>query len=459
MALTSPLPTGRAMPTPTPPLRAVPPTGDTYLFASDNGPHISWLSMALQRRGTVVPVSMTSKALDERIAALNPQAVFLDFSVAQSAAATEVHQQLKRDWPELTLLATGSSIEPAAMLAALRAGVADFVDLAGSMTEVHATLDGLMQRRTAELARVRGRSVALLGARAGLGVTTLATNMALLMQEALARQPHAGGGQSPAIASFIPSNSPSRPAVVEPVRGVALLDLGLPARDGLLYLDTPSTFSFVDGVHNLRRLDPTLVQTAIARHASGTAILPLPASLAQVRDISHADSVTLIRRMADFFDYQIADLGGFTSTDFIAQSVQEADKTWVVCDQSIGSIVSTANLLRELQSRGLDPQRFFLVVNKFDSNVGISARDIAGRLGLPLAHTLPMRRTALLSAGGRGEVLARASRNDPYVVAVQGMVRALQREYGAIDTPVPPESPWAQFMAQLTGKWKSARES
>jgi pilus assembly protein CpaE len=426
----------------TPLMSSAPPTGDTFLFASDNGANISLLVNALQRRGVVEPVALAVSALDERIAALSPQAVFLDFSGTQAVAAAEVHRQLKRDWPALAILGAGSSAEPAAMLGALRSGVDDFIDVTAAMAEINATLAALLQRRSAALARVRGRTVALLGARGGLGVTTLATNMALLLQDAIARRP-------------VCTNAAG---AVEPPRGAALLDLGLPARDGLLHLDMQSSFSFVDGVHNLRRLDQTLVQTAIAHHTSGVAVLPLPASLAQVRDISHADSATLVRRMADFFDYQVTDLGGFSAIDFIAQAVQEADKAWVVCDQSLGGIVSTANLLRELQARGIEPQRFSLVVNKLDANVGISARDIAGRLGLPLAHVLPMRRTALLAAGGRGEVLARAARNDPYVLAVQGMVRSLQREYTPGDMSAVAESPWAAFMAQLTGRWKSARE-
>ncbi len=412
---------------------------DTYLFASNSGVNITWLLHALQRSGTVVPVTLSSEMLDERIAALNPQAVFLDFSKEQAITAAEVHRLLKRDWPSLPILGTGSAAEPATMLAALRAGVDDFVDMAAPAQDVTSTLRALLDKRSAQQASTRGRTIALLGARAGLGVTTLATNLALMLQDLVMRA----------------STSP----VSQPRRSVALLDLGLPARDGLLYLDTQSSFSFVDGVHNLRRLDQTLVQTAFAHHTGGAVVLPLPSSLAQVREISHADSVALIKRLGDFFDFQITDLGGFSTLDFIAQTVQEADKTWVVCDQSIGAIVSTASLLKDLQARGIEPQRFALVVNKLDQGVGLTARDIAARLGLPLAHALPMRRTALLSAANRGEVLSRVARNDPYVQAVLGMAKGLHREYTDAAKNPPPESAWSTFMAQLTGKWKSAKES
>lgn len=369
----------------------------TCVFASDSGSQIAWLADALQHFGAVEPAAMTLQALEERIAASQPRALFIDFSTRNAATAAALLRDIRRAWPTLAIVGAGAGSDPATMLAGLRAGVDDFIDTAAPPREAAATLVALLERRSAQHQPVRGRTVALLGARAGLGTTTLAASLALLMQESTS--------------------------------GAALLDLGLPARDGLLYLDTQSSFSFVDGVHNLRRIDQTLVHTAVAHHADGAAVLPLPASLAQIREISHADSAALVRRLADYFDYQFIDLGGFTAADFIARTVGEADRIWVVCDQSIGGIISTSNLLGELETRGVDLQRLSLVVNMIDATTSLAARDIAARLQLPLAHVLPMRRSALLAAAARGEMLVTTARNDPYAQAVQAMVNALHREF------------------------------
>ncbi|MDH6591318.1 pilus assembly protein CpaE [Variovorax sp. TBS-050B] len=423
------------------PRDSLPETGaETYLFASVNGSHITWLTDTLGRVGSVVVLEPDAKSIDDRIAMLGPAAVFIDFSPDQIAAAGKLHERLKRDWPALPVLATGLSAEPAAMLAALRAGVDDFVDISAPPAEAVATLRALLDKRASLQGGQRGCTLALLGARGGLGVTTLAASLALALHEHLAH---------------LPARPPGRSAR----QGVALLDLGLPARDGLLYLDTQSGFSFVDGVRNLRRLDQTLLHTALAHHASGVAVLPLPASLAQVREISHADSVALIRRLADFFDFQIADLGGFSTVDFMAQTVREAQQTWVVCDQSIGAIVSTANLLKELRTRGVDVARLALVVNKFDKNVGLSAKDIAERLELPLRHVLPARSAALLAAASRGEMLVRTARSDPYAQSVIGLARGLTQEYMSVTGQPPPKDPrWAALMSQITGFWKSSHQ-
>ncbi|WP_255221174.1 AAA family ATPase [Variovorax boronicumulans] len=414
---------------------------ETYLFASPHGKHITWLTDALGRQGTVVMLSPDANSLDERIALLGPAAIFIDFSGDHAGTASELHQRLKRDWPALPVLAAGVSAEPASMLAALRAGVDDFIDMSAPATDAVTTLRKLLDRRgSGPQDGTRGYTLSLLGARSGIGVTTLATSLSLLLNDQLSQAAKQAG----------PRNSR---------QGVALLDLGLPSRDGLLYLDTQSSFSFVDGVRNLRRLDQTLLQTALAHHASGVAVLPLPTSLAQVREISHADSVALIKRLCDFFDFQVADLGGFSTIDFVAQTVKATQRSLVVCDQSIGAIVSTANMLKELRARGVETERLSLVVNKFDHQVGLPAKDIAARLELPLHHVLPARGTQLMAAASRGEMLVRTARNDAYSQAVASLARGLKQEY----MPDPGHSPtresgWATRISQLVGLRKSSSE-
>lgn len=421
-----------SMPTP---LQASVQGRGVYLFASDNGEHAVWLNAALGQLGQVTTVALDERSLHDHIQASAPRSVFLDFSGDQALRSTRLAASLRRDWPELLLIGTGHANEANTTLAALRAGVDDFLDVDGPTSEVLPVLQDLMARRQGARAapQTKGHTVALLGARAGLGVSTLACNLAALLQAQRSAR--------------TPMQMPHR-------QGVALLDLGLPARDGLLYLGLKSEFSFVDGVQNLHRLDTTLLQTALAQHDSGAAVLPLPANLAHIREISHAESVSLVQRLTEFFDLQIADLGGFTSIDFVAQMARSADKIWVVCDQSIGGIVSTAALLHDLRDHDVNLQQVSLVVNKFEPFVNLTALDIANQLGLPLAHVLPARASALLSASCQGQLLARTARNDPYVAAVGQMVRSLMP---LVDGSTPPEG--ADFagrtprVTQMLNKW------
>lgn len=408
-----------------------------YLYASDKGEHAGWLNAALGSLGQVTTVALDERVLGERIAASHPRLVFLDFSGEQALRSTRLAAALRRDWPELLLIGTGHATETNTTLTALRAGVDDFLDLDGPTSEVLSVLQDLMARRQGtRTQQTKGRTLALLGARGGLGVSTLACNLSAVLQDHRA-----------AALSRVPGRTAQR-------QGVALLDLGLPVRDALLYLGLKSEFSFVDGVHNLHRLDPTLLHTALAQHTCGAAVLPLPTDLAQIREISHAESVSLIQRLTDFFDVQIADLGGFTTVDFVAQVAREADQIWVVCDQSIGGIVSTAALLRELREHDVSMQRVSLVVNRFEPFVNLAALDIANQLGLPLGHVLPARAAALLAASCQGQLIARTARNDPYMQAVGQMARCLLPwiEGGAPQDGGDPHQK-GHGVAQMLNKW------
>ncbi|WP_372659734.1 histidine kinase, partial [Hydrogenophaga sp.] len=350
-----------------------------YLYASPNSDNIRWMTGALADTGLVVALERNESVVAEGVATHQPQCVFLDYSdQGPWTCDGSITRSIRKNWPHVLVIATGDAGDTNSMIAALRNGVDDFVFVNSEPESVKSAIDVLVSRRKSEQVEVRGQTLALLGARAGMGVSTLASNLAIALQDACGFAP--GQVQHPA------------------PQGVALLDLGLPARDSLLYLGQQSSFSFVEGVKNLQRLDRTLLQTALAHDSNGTAILPLPASLSEIKGISYSESVSLIRRMADFYDFLITDLGGFGLNDIVAQTVRDADKVWVVCDQSMGGIVSTAQLLRVLQERGLDIQRFRLIVNKFNPNIHLPAEDVASRLGVALGHVIPERSTALLTA-------------------------------------------------------------
>jgi pilus assembly protein CpaE len=208
-------------------------------------------------------------------------------------------------------------------------------------------------------------------------------------------------------------------------RQTALFDLGLPAGDGSLLLNTRSEFNFVEAVRNLRRFDQTFVHTALSHHPSGLALTSLPPNLADMREVSYSSSISLFNRLRAFFDQQIVDLGGFSNSEFIAHVVQAADETWLLCDQGVASIVSAVGVLDALREEGVDVSQVRLLVNRFDPDLGLTAAQIAQRLDIPLLGTLPERRVPLGQAVNQGQLLIDASARDPYVRALEPLVERL----------------------------------
>ncbi|CAB3731073.1 hypothetical protein LMG24238_05742 [Paraburkholderia sediminicola] len=369
---------------------------DSFVFASLVDEHVRWLVETLIAAGRVEAVTLDPATLTQRIAVLNPSLVFIDFSGGRAAAASAAASTVRAAYPGLQIVAIGSLAEPESAIAALRAGVRDFIDLsapaADALRITHQVIDNLV-----EPVSRHGRVTALVGARIGMGVSTLAANLAVMLQR----------------------------RDVEQGRQAALLDLGLPAGDGSLLLNTRSEFHFVEAVRNLRRFDQTFVHTALSHHASGLAFTSLPPNLAEMREVSYSSSISLLNRLRAFFDQQIVDLGGFSSSEFIAHVVQSADETWLVCDQGVASIVSAVGVLDSLREEGIDLGNVRLIVNKFDPDLGLSAVQIGQRLEIPLLATLPERRVALGQTANQGHLLVEAAVRDPYVRALEPLIERL----------------------------------
>jgi pilus assembly protein CpaE len=374
----------------------------------------AWLTRALGTLGQIEHVPFDPVALVPRIVALGGSLVFVDFGHTQLEAprasvenATAMAAAVRDTFPGLAIVALGSLQHSDGAVAALRAGVRDFIDTAGDPEEAVRITKQLLEQASLSAQALRvanrhGKITVLLGARVGVGVSTLAANLAVKLQN----------------------------RDVAALRTAALLDLGIPAADSSVLLDTQSEFNFVDAVRNLRRFDQTFVHTAFSRHASGLAVTTLPTDLASMREVSYASAVSLLNRLRTFFDHQLVDLGGFTNLEFISQVVRAADNVWLVCDPNVASAVSAVELLEGLREYDAEPhanapQKIQVIVNKFDATLHFGAGQIAERLGLSLLAVLPSRTQALGRAVNQGQLLADIAERDPYVRALDSLLARL----------------------------------
>ncbi|KVC58768.1 fimbrial protein [Burkholderia stagnalis] len=398
---------------------AEPAVTDYFVCASQQDRHVDWLGETLVSAGAVEAASLEPGALAQRIAGLNPAIVFIDFSGA-SVAASAAAAAVRVAHPGLPVVALGTLAEPESALAALRAGVHDFIDVSGAPDDALRITRALLEHASGEPANRHGKLVALLGARAGMGVSTLAANLSVWLH----RRGASSASGTAADGAAAPGGATGATAAPRN-RQTALVDLGLPAGDSALFLNTRCEFHFVEAVRNLRRIDRTFVNTALTRHASGVALTTLPPNLADLRDVSYASCVGLLNRLRAFFDQQIVDLGGFSNHEFVAQIAAAADEAWLVCDQGVASIVSAVDLLDALRDAGIDTGKLRLVVNQYDPALGLTPGQIADRLGIALLATLPARRVPIGHAANQGRLIVETAERDPYVRALEPLAERL----------------------------------
>lgn len=401
-----------------------------FVLCSENNDQAEWLGNTLGKWGTLWQEGSEPEVLLTRVIALNPLLVLLDFSGHVPALEGEVSlrsenrmgainraidlaRALKIIAPNLPLVAIGTMAFPEGAIAAWRAGLSDFIDISAPSDEAREVVQRVLSNAPVSapvpapvpVQVKRGQLVTLLGARPGVGSSTLSAHLADLFQR---RVQSRSGGKAVAAASR-----------------VALLDLGLPAGDGKLYLSTHGNFDFAEAVRNLRRLDETLVNTALARSAGGVTVISLPFNLSDMRTVSHHDALELLDRLRTYFDVLIADLGGFSNQEFVTNLAGASDHVWLVSDQSVGALVSLADTLTVLGEALPGDRKRQVIVSRYDERFGMGAMQIAERFGLPLLAILPERTRKLLSSANRGKLLHEVAPQDSYVKAIEGLVDQL----------------------------------
>ncbi|WP_312462147.1 pilus assembly protein CpaE, partial [Comamonas sp.] len=361
-------------------------------------------------------VAQSLYTIAEQVQQLQPHAVLVQFDGANVDAATALVAQLQQAFPHIPRLAIGHAQEAPCLLAALRAGVQDFLDLDAPLEPAQRVVSQLLARpaavdhRRADTAPI----TALLSARAGLGCSLLASHLAWQLQDGLSP---AHGAKATAPASQAPDAQSLH---------TLLLDMGSSGGDCAIYLNTPGEFSLADALSQQRRLDKRMAASALSRHPSGLRLLTMPRH-ATPPVAGEIDA--LVQRLGQYFEHLVLDLGADTPVPVMAEVLPQASEVWLVCDQSVASVVWTAELLQQLQAMGVAADRIELLVNRHDSRLELAATHMAAQLQLPLLGRIPERRRPLMQEVNRGQLLQAQRRSEPYVKAVAQLADQLLAEH------------------------------
>ena len=135
------------------------------------------------RRGYLITKGQGTGALDMLLLELNELRPHQTFARVR---------ELLGSTPELEVFLTASRIDPQLLLEAFRVGVKEFLSQPLTRQEVEPALARFEERFNAKVAgsdRQFGRVVSVIGARGGVGVSTVTTNMATSVQQVSKGEP------------------------------------------------------------------------------------------------------------------------------------------------------------------------------------------------------------------------------------------------------------------------------
>jgi pilus assembly protein CpaE len=260
--------------------------------------------------------------------------------------------------------------QPQVIVSAMRAGAREFIERPTTTTDL---LEAFVRLTTAQRKvrreGTRGKVFTVVNAKGGSGATTVAVNLALALQES-----HGN---------------------------VALIDLAQLGH-AALHLNVKPLFTVADALRNLHRLDSSLLESFMTRHADGLQLLA-GANMPAPVEPSTAEFARLFDMMVNHFRYVVVDSS--SRLDGTTRLVCNLSETVLLVGHTdVASLWSAARVLQYLGETG-GRERVRLVLNRFRKIPGFTEADAEAAAGAKLLWKIPNNYFAVSTAIDRGNPL------------------------------------------------------
>jgi pilus assembly protein CpaE len=309
-------------------------------------------------------------------AAAQPDVVVLD--ARETGALPPTLVTLKRQHPSTGVVIIAARMDPALMVEAMRAGVNEW--LAEPIT-AHDLALAIERVTSIRPANVHGHIFAFIGAKGGVGTTTIAVNVATALAQA-----------------------------AEDERTL-LMDFHLSYGDAAVFLGAEPRFSVADAMENTHRLDESFFESLVVRSkAAGVHLLASAERAVGAVDLRRI--ATLLQFAATHYRYTLLDVP--RSEAAVLDSLEGVASIVIVANQELATVRNAGRIAGTLRQRyGKD--RVKIAISRFDKQAEIGAEDVERVVGSPVKYTVPSDyRTALNGLNkGRPVVLDRDNKLTP----------------------------------------------
>ena len=339
--------------------------------------------------------------------ALQPDVVILDVREKNTVPASI--GMLRRQHPTTGVVIVAAALEPALMLEAMRAGVTEFLTVPMTASDLQAAINRVTALGSAGS---KGEVFAFVGAKGGVGTTTVAVNIATAM------------------------------AQLEP-GSTLLIDLHLAYGDAAVFLGTEPRYSVLDALENVQRLDKAFFSGLVGQARSGLALLA-SSDRASTTPVDSASVRSLIDAAARHYAYVLLDV---PRADIMLDALEASSRVIVVANQELATVRAATRLSASLRQRyGRD--RLSVVISRFDQQSDIAQSDVERVLGSPVAFTFPSNYRIALDALNAGRPLVLDNHNK-LAAALTGFARGLVE---TPDTPAATPRRSNGLLGRLTGR-------
>jgi pilus assembly protein CpaE len=328
-------------------------------------------------------------------------------------SATTIERLARR--PETAILATAANDTAEFVVQIIRAGAMEFVRRPVEPRELVAALDKLARFRGRPVHRQPGRVTAVFSAKGGLGATTLAVNLGVCFAE------HSVA------------------------KSTLLVELDTRHSDVVTFLDLRPRYSILDVFESMDRMDESLLQGLMIKHASGLWVLPGPSQIE--RGYLAAEQVQAgIDLLRGHFDQVVLDLRHDVDPGTIA-ALETADTVLFLTSLNVSALRSGAAALAAFRHLGLDLKKIKVVVMRDGTGEDVTVKHARETLGLPVYWKTPSEYAQVVASINNGRPVVSDAPRSKFARNVRQLSDMLSGDGR------PPAPPTARRSASLLASW------
>ena len=313
--------------------------------------------------------------------------------------AIRITERLRSEHPAISVFAASAGAEPDSIIAAMRAGCAEYLL---KPIQHERVLEALARMETKQKQRsrskVRGKIITLLGAKGGTGVTSLALHLAL----ELAAEKH---------------------------HKCILVDQHPALGDVSLYLGTGRhQYSFYELASNTDRLDQELLQGFLLLHDSGLHLLDSPEAVDALHGAPPSAVEYTLSFLSELYEFVIVDCPPGL-TDGTLASIAQSDKVAIIMTAELPSVRNAVRYIEHLTKLGYNSNSIQVVLNRHSKKGPLSDDRVEKALGRGISFRIPNSYSEVIRAINAGAPIASETKSD-FSAAIQRWAGDLARGSG-----------------------------
>lgn len=363
----------------------------------------------------------TGQEAIQEIRESKPEVAIVDINLAD-VNGLNLTEMIRRDLPMTQVVVVSEDKYYDTVLRAMRNGASDFVTYDATLDELSLAVNRAGEIALQEKMKVHtfdykdfeapitplqpsgpqnGKIITVFSPKGGTGVTTLAVNLAIALQE----------------------NENT----------VAIVDSSMQFGDVAIFLNEMGKFSILDLMPRIYELDTKVIEDVLLLHkGSGLRVLKAPVRPELAEQVTGNNLTKVLEMMREMFNYVVVNTSSFISDPVLA-ALDAGDVVVLVCNQEVVSIKSARAFLDLWDGFGLSKDRVLIAVNRYIKEEVISKEKIGESLKHPVAITIPFDEETLIPAANLGIPFLMNKRGLPVTDSIDKLAELVTKKMDEVE--------------------------